>query len=193
MATTIAALAISTANAKTSSGQGAYYGKVNLGYAIQDYSAPAAKLKGKGFMGAVDFGYNLSNNVRTELEFYLDNGIPGKKNGVKVDSKTYAALVNLAFDFKNSSKFTPYVMGGLGYAKNKFKVTTPSTSVKLNKNNFMYQVGAGVALEVEKNINLDLGYRAIHKGGKGLNIGTANYKRKGSFQHVALVGVRVSF
>ncbi len=205
MATTIAAVAFSSANAKTSSDYGSYYGKVNLGYAMTNYSASnqTTKFKGKGFVGAVDFGYNLSNNLRTELEFYLDNGVPGKKSGIKIDSKTYGALVNFAYDFKNSSKFTPFVMAGVGYAKNKFAVSVPATTTqaaytaKESKNRFIYQVGAGVAFEVEKNISLELGYRAIHKGIKSVTAtkvtGTPTFKRKGSFEHVALVGVRVNF
>lgn len=205
MATTIAAVAFSSANAKTSSMHGSYYGKVNLGYALQNYSASnqTTKFKGKGFIGAVDLGYNLGNNLRTELEFYWDNGVPGKKNGIKIESKTYGALVNFALDFKNSSKVTPFVMAGVGYAKNKFAVsgtdqTTKAVySEKLNKNRFIYQVGAGVAFEVEKNINLELGYRALHKGIKSVTAEKAINKpifgRKGSFEHVALVGVRVNF
>ncbi len=207
LASAIVAIA-GSASAKTSSDQGKYYVKANAGYAQTKYkivdhnegkNTELKAKKGKGFIGAIDFGYNLSSNVRSEVEFLFDDGLKAKVDGILTTKiKTMAGLVNFAYDFKSSTRITPFVMGGIGYAKNKIKFEVGNTKVGgKNKNNFIYQLGAGVALEVEKNVNVELGYRAINKNCGKYTVGSTTdggtFKRKGNFDHVAMAALRVSF
>ena len=59
-------------------------------------------------------------------------------------------LFNLYYDFKNGSRFTPYVCGGLGLGNAKLDGASKSDSVA------EYQVGAGMAFQINENIALDL-------------------------------------
>lgn len=184
------------------------YLKGTIGYARQDYTISGSHVnhfKGDGVMGTVGVGYSWYNNMRAELEFYLDDGISGShgagKGNYKSEIKTYAGLFNVAYDFKNSSPVTPFVLAGLGYAKHRFEVhgvrgDGRSVVAKKNHGAFMYQLGAGLGFDIDKNLSLEASYRAINKGTKSVlektSTGqTIKHSRRGDFQHAFLLGVRI--
>ncbi len=68
------------------------------------------------------FGYRLSNNFRTELEVaYRTNDIDDDLNvtsdATSAPHTSVAIMSNLYFDFRNSSRFTPYIGAGIGAAR----------------------------------------------------------------------------
>lgn len=206
IASALIAVAASASAKTTVSDQSRYYVKGSVGYAQSKNNLSAQEKghvlesiskKGKGFVGAVGFGYNLSPNVRSEVEFLFDDGLKARKAFADGQSsmqvKRYAGLVNFAYDFKNTSRVTPFVMGGVGYAKNKLKMTEQGFSHSKSKNDFIYQAGAGVTFEVEKNVHFELGYRAIGDNFK-YTLPKSNIiaTRKG-YTHVGMAALRVNF
>ena len=81
--------------------------------------------------------------------------------------KSQALMLNGYYDFKNSSKLTPYIGVGLGltHVKNKQSlVGLPEESFSDTDNHFTWSAGAGVAYNVTENVAFDLGYRYVDAG-----------------------------
>lgn len=96
------------------------YVQTHYGYAIS-----GSAQRSVGFDGEVGFGYNFGT-VRTELTYgYTSNslvspqasamGINEKIKGISGYINTNTFLTSAYWDFKNNSRFTPYLGGGFGY------------------------------------------------------------------------------
>src|SRR5260370_15947852 len=77
-------------------------------------------------------------------------------------------MVNAYYDFPSVAGFTPYVGGGIGIARNELSTTTISSGgvqlVAINgstRNEFAWQVGAGLALSVLPAVAIDIGYHYL--------------------------------
>lgn len=193
---------------------GRFYGRADVGYGMTKHKLEATdtatnktesfKVSGKGMLGSIGIGYYAAKEVRTELQLYMDDGLQGKKSGVKIKEKTIAGFVNAFYDFHNSSGFTPYIMGGIGYSSNKYKTNLIwSNSAKevsfKKKKAFVYQIGVGGSYAVSKNMHFDLGYRlmfknnAKHKAEVHDKNNTISAHIKRELSHTFLAGVRVTF
>ena len=81
--------------------------------------------------------------------------------------RTQSLMLNAYYDFKNTSKFTPYVSAGAGVTRVKNKQTLNSEfseegSLGSDTNNsFTWSAGAGVSYKVTENVALDLAYRYV--------------------------------
>lgn len=148
---------------------------------------------------SVAFGYDFSAisklNLRTELEYtYKDSvtfnpdfsrfeysgpgyheyeNIPeGESSFFNNEIKTQLLMLNSYYDFKNKSKFTPYVSAGIGFARIKYSRTGaneyyywyPELNNSNSRNNFAWSAGVGVAYSVTDNVALDLAYRYLDMG-----------------------------
>lgn len=86
--------------------------------------------------------------------------------------RSQSLMLNGYYDFKNVSKFTPYLSTGVGVTsiKNTQMLNPEMSQVEeeLNlsdtSNSFTWSVGAGVAYKVTENVALDLGYRYVDAG-----------------------------
>ena len=85
--------------------------------------------------------------------------------------RTQSLMFNAYYDFKNTSKFTPYVSAGAGVTRVKNTQTlNPQFSEEVNlglsdtSNSFTWSAGAGVAYKVTENVALDLAYRYVDAG-----------------------------
>jgi opacity protein-like surface antigen len=206
----LAAASLAIAASSAMAAEGKYYVKGNLGYGfakqkLSDVETGKSSSKfGKGFIGGVGFGANLGSNVRTDLEFLMDDGLEAKRKSKIFDAslaqevKSQLFLLNAHYDFKNSSKLTPFVTAGVGYGHNKYKVTLSggdvSLSLKQKSNGLAYQAGFGAAYNMGK-VDLELGYRFINKGAKNKTVPGTDLKfNKSSGQvHAIMAGVRVGF
>jgi len=168
-----------------------------------------------GGTGGYDFGL-----VRVEGEIsykYSEiKAITDKNNGAQlrnVDGNigALAVMFNAFFDFHNSSRITPYIGGGIGFAGIHLSDTyvtntsaTPITrSLRYNEDSdsvFAYQVGAGVEVVVSRRLSLDIGYRYF--GTETACIGNNNdYRHNYNWietnlkfvSHNATAGVRFKF
>ncbi len=121
-----------------------------------------------GFVGDLIGGYDFGNNIRTELDFgfrrYSMNSIAGVDAGKRLDS--YALTGNVFYDFKNDTKFTPFLGVGAGAARNKMKVSDASLvssalsgAKSSSSTRFAMQGTAGVAYQLTDALSASLAYR----------------------------------
>jgi opacity protein-like surface antigen len=123
---------------------------------------------GKGSLGSIGLGTSINRYFRTELQLYFDQGFKAgnnKNNISKAREKTTAGFVNGILDFPNSTPLTPYLLGGAGFARNRFSVLDGGIQFKSPiKNRFAWQTGVGLSFQLSKSIELDASYRFVDKG-----------------------------
>jgi opacity protein-like surface antigen len=85
----------------------------------------------------------------------------------------FSTLANGYLDFHNNSSFTPYLVGGVGFAiiglENVYGTNTSTGAVsKMYHANddvvFAYQAGAGLDYTINKHFSVDVGYRYFGTG-----------------------------
>ena len=129
-------------------------------------------------------GYRFNPNFRLEGEVsYRENDL--SLTGTSGESKTGTAFVNAWYDWANTSKFTPYVGGGIGIAHNELKGTAFGTYFDDKDYAFAYQAGAGVAYNLCPHFDLTADYRFVD---------TSKFENGEDLKaHEVLAGVRYSF
>lgn len=122
-----------------------------------------------GFIG-YDFGKLVGPvGLRTELEFAFRNNDFDDLGGAAgpLDSggefQSFSGLANFWFDYHNSSRFTPYIGGGVGgsFLDLEFDAGDDGDPIVGDTGALAYQLGAGVNYELDNGINLGLQYRAF--------------------------------
>lgn len=97
----------------------------------------------------------------------LPEGFPGL---IENELRSQSLMLNGYYDFKNTSKFTPYLGAGVGVTRiNNKQVINPeffgeSDSQSDTSNTFTWSASVGVAYQVTENVALDLGYRYVDAG-----------------------------
>ena len=146
----------------------------------------------QGYAVGIAGGYNFGM-FRVEGEIgYQKNDMDSRSdcsggacvsgNIASSDITALSFLINGYFDFVNSSRFTPYISGGIGMANLDYKITNWSD----NDTVFAYQVGAGVAFAINKHFTIDLKYRFFATEELETTIGTFE-------SHNVYLGVRYNF
>lgn len=116
-----------------------------------------------GFIIGGAIGTTVYENLRGEVEFSYIQADVDTVAGVAIPddidatSTGFNVLANLWYDFENDTGFTPYLGAGLGYGT--VEVSTDGLPGDINASGFLYQLGAGIKMDVADNIALDLGYR----------------------------------
>ncbi|HTY69704.1 MAG TPA: outer membrane beta-barrel protein [Alphaproteobacteria bacterium] len=113
---------------------------------------------GPAVIGAL--GYGLGNGFRVEGEIgYRDSSV---KSG-SGSAKALDFMGNALYDFHMGWPVTPYVGGGIGFARVNFDgvgiPTPPGGRIDDTDSQFAYQGLAGVAYAINQNLKLDVGYR----------------------------------
>lgn len=107
----------------------------------------------EGVVGNLSVGYAWMNGLRSELEASVRSNnvdsISGTgASGSEGDFRSYNAMWNVLYDFKNSSRWTPYIGAGIGAswqdADNIATTFAPGTSIDETDVQFAYQGIAGV-------------------------------------------------
>lgn len=175
----IAALFLMTIPASAESGfyLSARGGPSFMGKTSNDIKLPAAGLTfdvesehGVGTAVAGSVGYKMRWGLRLEGEVaWRRNSISRfRVVGVGVPASgsvsSLAGMANIFYDFDNSSRWTPYVGGGLGIARvsiNKAAIAVGGGLALANDSAtaFAYQAGGGVMFEVFPRLNLMLDVR----------------------------------
>jgi opacity protein-like surface antigen len=183
-----------------------------LGYGKLKGSVGDDSVFGGGIAVGYDFHKRFNLSLRAELEYAGFNNAKDKNkysypygsgnlsgtDTISIGANTLFA--NAYYDFRNNSKFTPYVGLGLGssFLDTRYKSTvtaeypwgTVDITAKAKKSNtdFAWNVGGGVAYALTSNVSLDLAYRYANLG-----------KIKSSVKpfdldmHQAMLGLRVAF
>ena len=129
----------------------------------------------KVFGGSIALGLKAPLNygaLRTEIEYSRNGNAKkshtdeyGDKYETKLESQSF--LFNAYYDFDTHTAFTPYVGGGLGFARLKSSINWdefPEDNGSMKNTHFAWQLGAGVAYDINEHVALDLGYRYIDYG-----------------------------
>jgi len=117
---------------------------------------------GLAFTGAAGYNFGMFR-LEGELAYQQNDFNTGnisfnnnnRYHSVDGDTSVWSGLVNGYFDFHNSSRFTPFVGGGIGLAS----IDIDTLGLDDDDSVFAWQVGCGVAFAINDQLNLDLTYR----------------------------------
>lgn len=131
---------------------------------------------------ALALGYQFSPMMRAELEgAYRHTDLEDAPG----DADTYTAMLNAFWDFKNDTRFTPYIGAGIGWA---FQ-SIDSGPIDDDDNAFVYQLGAGASYNLTQNWALTADYRWVDTADFDYDGGVG-----GDFSsHEVRAGVRYTF
>ena len=145
-------------------------------------------------------GYSFANNFRLEGELvYQGNDLDkmriyGHDFDMTGDISSAAMFANAYYDFNNSSRFTPFIGGGIGFSK----VEVNDTGVIIGGVNYdlgddsdtvlAYHLDAGVNYEINERFSLDLKYRYFETENPDFSGTEIEYS-----SHNVYTGLRVSF
>ena len=120
-----------------------------------------------------------ANAIRAEIEWnhwndakrtYFDDEDGGKE---RIRLQNHVLMFNGYYDFNTCTRWTPYVGAGVGVAMLKltgnYMDADGHDKVSDKSYNVAWQIGAGVAYDLTKNIALDAGYRYINAGAATLD------------------------
>ncbi|MCG2573811.1 porin family protein [Acinetobacter sp. ME22] len=123
----------------------------------------------------VEYSYHGKANLNSSASPYLTYtptglGLYTIQDKHELTLQTF--MLNGYYDFKNSSRFTPYVSAGVGLAHTKLTTLTQITSnvsvednkITENKSRIAWAVGAGFSYEFTPKLSLDLTYRYLNAG-----------------------------
>lgn len=194
----------------------AFYIRGDFGYAFNEiggFSQPDVLDNGGSFVSSrvghapyigAGIGWRFTNWLRFDLtgeyrfsadataQDYLQTNLHGPDGQLTASTKysgeftSILGLANVYFDLPEWHGITPYVGGGIGFARNKFsdfttsshgsfldfstgKMTTQDTSGFASDKaeiSFAWALMAGLSVDVSERAKLDLGYRYVNLGGK---------------------------
>ncbi len=218
----LASIGLLGAAAANAAEPGAFYVKGDVQYL--HLSSPKMSIVGKdpkaltatikssnmsGMGGNLGFGYNLCDDMRSDVTIGLQKG-KLKHQGYVISSKNVNLMVNGYYDFNNSTKFTPFVFAGIGLSRASSNVKFDSSQAPAQqgvvspiksktKNKFAYKVGAGFAVELMPSAYLDVAYGFENKKNPNFkpvqdsNKDDVNTSVTTSYRHTVSAGVRISF
>lgn len=162
------------------------------------------------FGGSLAYGLKY-NFWRAEIEASLYGDSKGTAHDedwgdLPITIQKQALMLNLYADLDNPSIFTPYIGGGVGYARLKakwddFALGIERSGGSKSKGNFVWQIGAGLNIAATENISFELGYRYMYNGKltvegavveQGIRPVSDEFKLD-SFSHMVTAGLRYSF
>lgn len=136
--------------------------------AIWDYGGSSKTKLHKNVWGGHYAAGAKAGAIRTEIEWnhYQDAKRKFPQYGEKFSLQNHSLMLNAYYDINTCTRWTPYVGAGMGVAmlKSKWKATDYNYKENDKAYNFAWQVGAGVAYDLTRNIALDAGYRYINAG-----------------------------
>ena len=143
----------------------------------QDYRTSKQKLKKAG---AFALGLKTPNNLRFEVEYsfrkkgtyreyYSEAFYMTQLNLTKsFKPSTKMWMFNAYYDFETTNSFKPYITAGIGRAKNKLDFQLDTTIVgagtasaqrKYSDKSKAWNIGFGIAYEINDNFAIDVGYK----------------------------------
>lgn len=156
--------------------------------------------------GALALGYDFNSQfgvpVRAEVEYALRGNSEKSWNydnilDLKGAWNASTLFLNLYYDFRNSTAFTPYVGAGLGMAFNYANYTFSARGYNANfddhRTTFAWNVGAGVAYDITDNFAVDLGYRYVNLGYYEVDLPEGGKVKNQPSNHEFMLGLRYTF
>lgn len=125
---------------------------------------------GSSLVGGYDFGCLRLEGELGFKRFKVSSVSRSDGSNFDTDGNVniFSTMVNGYLDYRNSTRLTPYIGGGIGFAalsiENTYGTNTQSGAVsKLYHSNddivFAYQAGAGLDIAINRHFSVDVGYR----------------------------------
>lgn len=135
-----------------------------------------------------------SGNGRFELEYSIASPVKEESRYLTLENYTETLFFNMFYDFKNKSKFTPYVGIGIGIGFNTATLNSAVLYLKETSTSFAWNIGAGISFEMTDRLALDLNYRYAEVGQAELSYsGTTILRTEVIGNNQFLLGLRFSF
>jgi opacity protein-like surface antigen len=188
--------------------------QMSRGFAVGGSSASKKTKNGTGVFSA-GVGLYASDYFRTDLTYnhYLDLKCTSRLNEpesiASYKMKHENVMLTGYYDIRPTGSFTPFLLAGIGYGRNKTKPTNIYySSVNMSsviegktRTNLVYSLGVGGSLALSPTVDLDLSYRFadLGKAQTGSTMRTGHVSRtyppdKGRIRsHAILLGMRYSF
>lgn len=160
---------------------------------------------GGGIFVGYDFYPKFQAPLRVEIEYALRSNTNTEWSGVKGTRKgsidatwnVQTLFANAYFDFHNSTKFTPYIGGGLGmgFINSSYDINGRNgESISASDLNtvFAWNVGAGCSYAFTDNISADLAYRYVGLGENKVSFMGQDITTQPSANEISL-GLRFTF
>ncbi len=180
---TTAALSVLAIPMTTMAADDSFYIKANFGLGMAmdtdvdnmpDNAGTAKVTYDAGWAASAAVGYDFAGPMRTDFEYlWQKNDVDTLSyknqygNFNEGDFKTQAFMLNGYYDVDTVSPWTPYVGGGIGWAK--LDLNTPGLPSGDYDDVFAYQFIGGVAYAVTTQLSLDAQYRFIGSGDASIN------------------------
>lgn len=158
-----------------------------------------AKIKNSAAFEA-SIGGSFTDNFRADLTIgYRNLGKLKEKDEDSVGKlkvNSYTGLANLYFDIHNNTRFTPYILAGLGLSiistSESYKDATTNVKIKETGGTLAWNAGAGVMAQIKDNIYGDLAYKYIRLAKYSIE---SNSKKvsAGLYSHEFLAGLVFKF
>ena len=100
-------------------------------------------------------------NFRSEFEYNLNDNASKSFPGATLEVHSQSFMFNGYYDIDTQSKFSPYIMAGIGFADIKGKADVLGS---ISDTNFAWQAGVGVSYEMNSSVSFDAGYRYVDSG-----------------------------
>lgn len=109
--------------------------------------------------GAVGIKVPAVKGLRFEAELAArQNEVEILGGKLNADHDTVSVMANVAYDFDLGGKLTPFVIGGLGWARTSATFEDVAL-IRLEASGLAYQLGAGINYDVADGVKLGVGYR----------------------------------
>ncbi len=153
-----------------------------------------------GYAVIPSIGYRFGNGLRSEFELgYRKNdvdGVSGSTTG-SGEIKARSAMLNLLYDVNMNGRVSPYIGGGIGYAKVRYDgvqpVGIPGIGVNDSDRVFAYQGIAGLSYAVSNAVELAAEYRYFATQDPDFRTSGGTSVEGEYKSHAALVGLRYNF
>ena len=125
-----------------------------------------------GYVVGFKAGAHVFSSARADLSVdYLHNSSDVANN---TSLKQTALFANMYYDFHNSSAFTPYLGGGLGYVhtQNSSDLNAGNPNNPFQSSSFGAQLTAGIQYAINDDLAVDFAYKGM---GVSQNDGTGNH------------------
>ena len=150
-----------------------------------------------GYAGTLALGTTFSDNLRGEAELSHSSADVDNFSGTNASGETnmFGLMFNGYIDFKNDSKWTPYVGAGIGGAAVKASAYSPVSGSRVSDSDhvFAYQGIADVNYKIDDRLGLFTEYRYVGTADRDFRTDAGAGLEGGAGEHRIMVGLRWSF
>jgi outer membrane protein OmpA-like peptidoglycan-associated protein len=150
-----------------------------------------------GWMGALSAGWAYGNGVRAEIELGHRRNDVDSLSGTTAgtgDVTAWSGMLNVYYDLKTGTPFTPYLGAGIGAARASLEASPIGASrIDDSDTAFAYQGIIGVGYRLNENATIFTDYRYMATTGLDLATAAGTSVDADYDNHTVMVGLRFNF